>query len=62
MSGGLTCNGSGEDVENVSTNQMLGSNLIISLFDGVKSLDTIAEKAGIFLGSETGLHYCICAF
>jgi hypothetical protein len=37
------------------------SNFIISLFDGVKSLDKVAEKAGIFLGSETGLHYCICA-
>jgi hypothetical protein len=31
------------------------SNLIISHIDGEKSLDTIAEKAGIFLGSETGL-------
>jgi hypothetical protein len=37
------------------------SNLIISLFDGVKSLDTIAEKAGIFLGSETGLQCYIYA-
>jgi hypothetical protein len=37
------------------------SNFIISLFDGVKSLDNVAEKAGIFLESETGLHYCICA-
>jgi hypothetical protein len=37
------------------------SNFIISLFDGVKPLDKVAEKAGIILGSETGLHYCICA-
>jgi hypothetical protein len=37
------------------------SNLIISLIDGRKSLDTIAEKAGIFLGSETGLQCYICA-
>jgi hypothetical protein len=35
------------------------SNFIISLFDGVKSLDKIAVKAGIFLGSETGLQYYI---
>jgi hypothetical protein len=37
------------------------SNLIISLIDGEKSLDTIAEKAGIFLESETGLQCYICA-
>jgi len=38
------------------------SNLIISLIDGVISLDTITEKAGIFLGSEIGLQCYICAF
>jgi hypothetical protein len=37
------------------------SNLIISFPAGVIFLDKVAEKAGIFLGSETGLHYCICA-
>jgi hypothetical protein len=36
------------------------SNLIISFIDGAKPLDKVAEKAGIFLGSETGLHYRIC--
>jgi len=36
--------------------------LIISFIAGITSLDTIAEKAGIFLGSELGLQCYICAF
>ena len=35
------------------------SNLIISFIVGVKLLDKVAVKAGIFLGSETGLEYYI---
>jgi hypothetical protein len=33
--------------------------LNISFIAGVKPFDKVAEKAGIFLGSETGLQYYI---